>query len=137
MTPKSMHLCRQLLWIFFPGEFQTPSFCGSVRFENYQAEHVFLNATTNFGQFCQTFFSARCILFFSPLGSLPRFVVFFRHKAFHLRIGTTTIRGTSSFFLIPYICNFTFSSSSSAIYLSNFLCVSIRRKDLEQSKKSN
>ena len=83
------------------------------------------------------FFFSRCILFFSPLGSLPRFVVFFRHKAFHLRIGTTTIKGTSSFFLIPYICNFTFSSSSSAIYLSNFLCVSIRRKDLEQSKKSN
>ena len=47
------------------------------------------------------FFFSRCILFFSPLGSLPRFVVFFRHKAFHLRIGTTTIRGTSSFFSHP------------------------------------
>ena len=53
----------QLLWIFFPGEIQTPSFCGSVRFENYQAEHVFLNATTKFGQFYQTFFSADAFCF--------------------------------------------------------------------------
>ena len=128
----------QLLWIFFPGEIQTPSFCGSVRFENYQGRTCIFKRYYKLRSILPNFFFSQMhFVFLAFRGSFPRFVVFFRHKAFHLRIGTTTIRGTSSFFLIPYICNFTFSSSSSAIYLSNFLCVSIRRKDLEQSKKSN